>query len=123
MGDEEVAQISTVKVIKNDFGSRKKTEIRILLGEGIILSNNDIEYALERGILKQEGKRKVSYLNGKLSWSTPREFFQLYHDRNRYLDVLAAQIRKSMQQDLLEITAKYNGESSEVEEDDEEVEE
>ena len=122
LGDEEVAQISTVKVIKNDFGSRKKTEIRILLGEGIILSNNDIEYALERGILKQEGKRKVSYLNGKLSWSTPREFFQLYHDRNKYLDVLAAQIRKSMQKDLLEIKAKYNGESSDVE-DDEEVEE
>lgn len=65
----------------------------------------------------------MSYLNGKLSWSTPREFFQLYHDRNKYLDVLAAQIRKSMQKDLLEIKAKYNGESSDVEDDEEEVEE
>ena len=36
--DVEVAQITEVKVVKNDFGSRKKTDIRILLGYGIILS-------------------------------------------------------------------------------------
>jgi len=116
--DEEVAQISTVKVIKNDFGSRRKTEIRILLGEGIILSQTEIDYALERGILKKEGAKKITFLNGKLSWSTPREFFQLYHSRNKYLSVLSAQIKKSMQKDLLEWKAKYNGEDIEDEEED-----
>ena len=76
LDDEEVAQITQVKVIKNDFGSRKKTDIRILLGEGVILSQNDIDYAIESGILKKEGAKKVTFMNGKLSWSTPREFFQ-----------------------------------------------
>ena len=119
IGDEEVAQISVVKVIKNDFGSRKKTEIRILLGEGVILSENDIQYALENGILKQEGKKKITFLGGKLSWSSPREFFQLYYDRNKYLSILSAKIRKSMQADLLDIKAKYNGDIDDEEEDDE----
>ena len=35
--DVEVAQITEVKVVKNDFGSRKKTDIRILLGYGYYL--------------------------------------------------------------------------------------
>lgn len=118
LGDEEVAQISVVKVIKNDFGSRKKTEIRILLGEGIILSQNDIDYALEMGILKKEGAKKISFMNGKLSWSTPREFFQLYHDKNKFLPILHSKIRKSMQKDLLDIKAKYNGDDSQDEEED-----
>ena len=118
IGEEEVAQISKVKVVKNDFGSRKVTEIRILLGEGVILSQDDIDYALERGILKLEGKKKLSFLNGKLSWSSPREFFNLYHERNKLLKVLHTKIRKSMQQDLLDIKAKYN-EESDVEDEEE----
>lgn len=113
--DEEVAQISVVKVIKNDFGSRKKTEIRILLGEGIILSQSEINYALETGILKKEGARKITFMNGKLSWSTPREFFQLYRNKNKFLPVLHSKIRKAMQKDLLEIKAKYNGDDVEEE--------
>lgn len=117
LDDEEVAQITQVKVIKNDFGSRKKTDIRILLGEGVILSQNDIDYAIESGILKKEGAKKVTFMNGKLSWSTPREFFQLYHDRNKFLPVLHKQIQKAMQRDLLELKAKYNGDD--VEEDEE----
>lgn len=116
--DEEVAQISVVKVIKNDFGSRKKTEIRILLGEGIILSQSEINYALETDILKKEGARKITFMNGKLSWSTPREFFQLYRNKNKFLPVLHSKIRKAMQKDLLEIKAKYNGDDVEDEEED-----
>ena len=108
IGDEEVSQISIVKVIKNDFGSRKRTEIRILLGEGIILSQDDIDYALEAGILTKEGARKISFMNGKLSWSTPREFFDLYHNRNKFLGLLHKRIQKSMQKDLLEWKSKYN---------------
>ena len=115
LDDEEVAQITQVKVIKNDFGSRKKTDIRILLGEGVILSQNDIDYAIESGILKKDGAKKVTFMNGKLSWSTPREFFQLYHDRNKFLPVLHKQIQKAMQRDLLELKAKYNGDDVEVE--------
>lgn len=100
--DEEVAQISEVKVVKNDFGSRKRTDIRILLGYGIILSQDDIEYAIETGILKKEGVKKISFLNGKLSWSSPRELFRLYQEHNPLLNVLHNKIKKSMQNDLTE---------------------
>lgn len=116
--DEEVAQISEVKVVKNDFGSRKKTEIRILLGYGIILAQSDIDYALEIGILKKEGAKKVSFMNGKLSWSSNRELFRHYYEHNKFLKILHNKIRRSMQNDLVELRQnlmKY----AETEEDDE----
>lgn len=114
--DEEVAQISEVKVVKNDFGSRKKTEIRILLGYGIILAQSDIDYALETGILKKEGAKKVSFMNGKFSWSSNRELFRHYYEHNKFLKILHNKIRRSMQNDLVELRQnlmKY----AEVEED------
>jgi hypothetical protein len=101
--DVEVAQITEVKVVKNDFGSRKKTDIRILLGYGIILSQEDIDYALEFGILKKEGSKKITFLNGKLSWSSPRELFKLYRENNKFLSILHNKIRKSMQNDLVSL--------------------
>lgn len=104
--DVEVAQITEVSVVKNDFGSRKKTDIRILLGYGIILSQDDIDYALEMGILKKEGAKKVSFMNGKLSWSTPRELFKLYYEHNKFLSVLQNKIKKSMQKDLIDFRKK-----------------
>lgn len=99
--EEEVSQISAVKVVKNDFGSRIQTDIRILLGYGIILSDSDIEYALEEGILKKEGAKKISFLGDKLKWSSPREFFKLYYDNNKILNVLHAKIRNQRNKDLL----------------------
>lgn len=113
----EVAQTTEVKVIKNDFGSRKKTDIRILLGYGIILSEEDIEYAVETGILKREGKKKVSFLNGKLSWSTPRELFKHYQEHNKFLNVLHNKIKKSMQGDLIELRKSLMKYAEEEEED------
>ena len=112
----EVAQITEVKVVKNDFGSRRKTDIRILLGYGVILSQEDIDYALENGILEQEGKKKVVFMKGKLSWSTPRELFKLYTDHNPLLAVLHNKIRKSMQQDLIEQKNRLAFNSSEDDE-------
>lgn len=109
LDDEEVAQLSTVKVVKNDFGFRRKTTVRILLGEGIILSDDDIQYAVEKGIIKKEGARKLSFLNGKLSWQSPRDFYNLYHNRNKFLPILTQKIRKAMEQDLLKEKAKYVG--------------
>lgn len=109
LDDEEVAQLSTVKVVKNDFGFRRKTTVRILLGEGIILSDDDIQYAVEKGIIKKEGVRKLSFLNGKLSWQSPRDFYNLYHNRNKFLPILTQKIRKAMEQDLLKEKAKYVG--------------
>lgn len=99
----EVAQISEVKVVKNDFGSRKKTDIRILLGYGIILSQDDIDYAIQNGILVKEGAKKMSFMNGKLTWSSSREFFQLYYEHNKLLNVLRNKINRSMESDLVKL--------------------
>lgn len=117
--DVEVAQITEVKVVKNDFGSRKKTDIRILLGYGIILSQDDIDYALENGVLKKEGAKKVSFMNGRLSWSSPRELFNLYYEHNKMLKVLHNKIKKSMQSDLVALKESLAKGLEEEEEDDE----
>lgn len=98
--DEEVAQLTEVKVIKNDFGSRKKTIIRILLGYGIILSQSDIDYAVEKGILKKEGVRKLSFAKGKLTWSTNRELFQHYYDHDPMIELLEKSIAVARHKDL-----------------------
>jgi RecA/RadA recombinase len=111
--DVIVSQISEVKVVKNDFGSRQSTDVRILLGYGIVLSQDDIDYAIERGILVKEGVKKVSFMGGKLSWSTPREFFKLYYERNKLLNVLHSKIKKSMQEDLLALKEKLKAEDTE----------
>lgn len=114
--DVEVAQITEVKVVKNDFGSRKKTDIRILLGYGIILSQEDIDYALENGILQKEGAKKMSFMNGKLTWSSPRELFNLYYEHNKLLMVLHSKIKKSMQADLMALKEKLNNGIEETDE-------
>lgn len=115
--DEEVAQITEVKVVKNDFGSRKKTDIRILLGYGVILSDDDIQYAVEKGILVKEGAKKITFMGDKLKWSSPRELFNLYKNGNKMLNLLEAKIKASMQKDLMKLKESYaNGNDSEDEE-------
>lgn len=114
--DVEVAQISEVKVIKNDFGSRQKTYIRILLGYGIILSEEDIDYAVERGIIQKPSKTVYTALNGKLRWKSDRELYQLYYDQNPLLDTLGKVITAARHRDLREWRKKMMEEAEVVEE-------
>lgn len=114
--DVEVAQISEVKVIKNDFGSRQKTYIRILLGYGIILSEEDIDYAVERGIIQKPSKTVYTALNGKLRWKSDRELYQLYYDQNPLLDTLGKVITALRHRDLREWRKKMMEEAEVVEE-------
>lgn len=106
--DAVVSQISEVKVVKNDFGVRENTCVRILLGYGIILSPDEIDYALETGILTKEGVKKITFMNGKLAWSSPRELFNLYYQHHPLLVVLEKKIRKSLQDDLIAMKQKLN---------------
>lgn len=99
--DIEVAQITRVKVIKNDFGSRTPTDIRILLGMGITLSKNDIDYGVKKGILQKTGVKKISFMD-KVSWGSPREFFALYKSKNKFLPILHSKIQNSRKKDLLQ---------------------
>lgn len=111
--DVEVAQITEVKPIKNDFGTRQKTDLRILFGYGIILSDNEIMYAIEKGILQKEGVRKISFMNGKLSWKSDKELFALYYNHNPLLKVLYKKIKNAYEKDLIDLKAKLNADNDE----------
>lgn len=115
--DVEVAQITRFKVIKNDYGGRKPTDVRILFGYGIILSEEEIEYAVKNKILSKEGVKTYSFADGKLKWSSPRQFFDLYYSQNKLLKVLSKQIQDAYKKDLQNIRDKIaNGFDDEVEE-------
>lgn len=101
LDDIEVGQITKVKIEKNDWGSRRATEIEILLGYGIVLNQADIEYAVEKGILKREGKLKHSFMNGKITWVSQRTFYQNYIDGNKFLQLLHNKIMKERHNDVL----------------------
>ena len=88
-----------------------------MLGYGIILSDEDIEYALETGILKKEGAKKISFMNGKLTWKSPRELFALYEEHNKFLNVLHTKIKSAMQKDLLKLKSAYGNDDDSDEED------
>jgi RecA/RadA recombinase len=98
---QDVAQVTRVKVEKNDFGSRRQTDIEILLGYGIILSKADIGYGVEKGIIKKEGAKKMSYL-GKMTWSTRRDFFKLYEENHKLLPLLHKKIADMRHDDIIE---------------------
>lgn len=100
--DIEVAQYSEIKVIKNDFGSRRKTIVEILLGSGFVLSEEDIKFALEEGILKKEGAKKITFNNGKISWISKRTFYELYKKQPKMMQLLHQKVSKARHQKVLE---------------------
>ena len=97
----EVAQYTEIKVVKNDFGSRRKTKLTILLGYGIILSDEDIQYAVEKGIVKKKSATVYDFM-GKLQWKSKRTFFELYYERNKLLEVLTKKITEARHDDVTE---------------------
>lgn len=101
LDEEQVAQYTQVRVEKNDHGSRRSTLIEILLGIGIVLNKEDIEFAIDRGILKKEGAKKITFMGDKLKWSTKREFYALYKNKNKLLSILHSKITKERHNDVL----------------------
>ena len=113
--DAEVAQITEVKPIKNDFGSRKKTDVRILFGYGVVLSEAEIQYAVDKGILEKVGARKISFMKGKMTWSSVKEFFNLYYEHNKYLPILYKKIKNAMEKELLDLKKNLQSENEDEE--------
>jgi RecA/RadA recombinase len=99
--DVEVAQQTKIKVVKNDFGSRKVTDIDILLGVGFMLSEVDIEYAVKHGIIQKEGKTGYTFLNGKIKWTSKRSFYQCYEVNKKLMDLLHNKVIKARHNDVL----------------------
>ena len=54
-------------------------------------------------------------MGDKLSWSTPRELFNLYKENNKFLRVLHQKLQKEMQNDLLALKAKWAGDDDDQE--------
>lgn len=101
----EVAQHTKIKVEKSDFGSRESTMIEILLGYGLVLSKEDIEYAVKKKILKKEGEKKMIFTD-KLWWNSKRTLYNHYYERNPLLEILHKKIRDARHKDLLDEKAK-----------------
>ena len=99
--DVEVAQISEVKVIKNDFGSRKRTRLIILLGRGIVLSDEDIQFGIDEGIIEQKSKTVLSF-KGKLEWRSKRTFFDLYENGDKLLALMTKLIMKARHKQIID---------------------
>lgn len=100
--EEEVAQYTKIKTVKNDFGSRRKTEIEILLGVGIVLSEADIAYGVEKCIITQESKTKFNALRGKIAWSSKRTFYNQYEKNGKLMRLLYKLILKARHNDTLQ---------------------
>ena len=96
----EVSQKTEIKIVKNDFGSRKKTTIEILLGKGIILSEQDIKLGIEAGIIKKEGKLKHTF--GKISWNSKRTFYDLYSNEPKQMEILRKKIHSAVHKLIIE---------------------
>ena len=61
------------------------------MGYGITLSEKEIEFALEQGILEKVSKTKISF-KGKMEWKNKREFYDLYKSKNKLLPLLYKKI-------------------------------
>jgi len=98
---EQVGQITTVMVEKNDFGGRRSTDIEILLGFGLVLNRADIDYALSKDIIKKEGATVLTFMGGKLRWNSKRTFYELYASHNKLLQILHSKILQERHKDMM----------------------
>lgn len=99
--EEEVGQYTEIKVVKNDFGSRRKTRVEILLGHGFVLNKNDIDYGIQKGIIKKEGALKHAFMN--ISWKSKRTYYDLYKNPKtvKIMNLLTDKIGKERHKDIM----------------------
>ena len=90
--DKKVIQTSRIKIIKSDFSSSLEDfDIKFILGRCLMLNDDEIEFAVEKGILNLDGKT-YSFLDGKLTWSNKPQLYDLYISENKILKVLEKKI-------------------------------
>ncbi len=103
----QIGQISEVAVEKNDFGSRRSTRVEIQLGWGFVLNEDDIAYALEKGLLVKGtnsngtvSSRKIQTPDGLVTWSARSELYALYRENPMLMDRLTRKINKLRHEDV-----------------------
>ncbi len=88
VGEDVVGQITEVRTVKTDFDRPKqRLPIEIGYGYGIVLGEEDIKFAIDQGILKKHGAYGAKF-NDKLKWSSRRELYEHYENRNPMLKIL-----------------------------------
>lgn len=101
--DKKLGQTTIIKAIKSDFNSQlEEIEIEIMLGKGVILNDDELEFAVEEGILEKNGKNGYSFMNGKLKWNNRPELYDLYEKENKLLSILEKKIVKAAHDRVLE---------------------
>jgi hypothetical protein len=65
------------------------------------LSQEDIKFGIEKGILKKHGIAGASYMNGKIKWGSRKELYELYKNHNPFLKLLNKQLIKAAHEDVL----------------------
>lgn len=108
VGEEVVAQYSKVTVEKNDFGSRRETRLEILLGFGFVLSEEDIAFGVEQGLITKESTLKHSAFKGKLTWSSKRTLYENYYNKNKYMSLLQQKITKERHKAVISERESYD---------------
>jgi len=93
----DVSQLTEIKVIKNDFGSRTTTTVRILLGYGIIPSDEEIEYLMDKGLVIRKG---LSAKGFGVAVGSIRELRNSRRNEPKLFKVLERRLREEYMKDL-----------------------
>lgn len=99
--DEKLGQITRINVIKSDYGSYLgDIDIELCLGKGLVPTTDELEFAVNEGIIERNG-RGYSFMDGKLSWKSAPELYDLMTNQNKFLTVMQNKIYKAMHEDVL----------------------
>lgn len=118
---ERWGQVSTIKIVKNDFGGYVDTDAKMCVGYGYTLNDNDIEFALQKGILKLENNKYI--FMGNLIWNSPRSFFKLYRESNPLLKILHKKVYDARNNDLLNGVEPVKNKKQKIKDDEDEEDE
>ncbi len=95
---------------KSGTGPSEKTSIQVspsrlggffnIVRSGLALLG--CEFGVSKKLIIKSGAKKYEAMNGKLTWSTKRTFYNLYIEHPKLVALLAKKISDAMHQDILE---------------------
>lgn len=94
---EIIGQETLIEIVKSDYGIKHKFKVPLLFGYGFILSEEDIDFAIDEEIIDAPSSRVREALGGKLKWKSQNEFYDLYMDKKTapLMKVLHGKIEKA----------------------------
>lgn len=100
-GEDEIGQVSVVKVIKSDFQPpRQKFDVDIFYGMGFALSTDEIKEGIEAGIMEKY-HHGASFMKGKLKWRSKGQLLELYQEHNKFLAILHKRLKRHYHEKFL----------------------